>query len=158
MAHQLSKEFKKLTITGGDIYDQIGSGVLFRAYEDRGLLIDNVLFGLQLKYQVNNHVNLKGFTGQTKNLFERYQPILKGLNVETDFDLGTKAHITPGIGVINRTMDKGSMDAVVGTINNLPMNERFIPSYNMYAATFYNTLNAGNFWAMLKVLLNQKKH
>ena len=153
----LSKEFKKLTITGGHIYDQIGSGIIFRAYEDRGLLIDNALFGLHLKYRLNDHVTVKGFSGQTKNLFERYQPILKGMNIETDFDLGSKAHITPGIGIVNRTMDKGSMDAVVGTINDLPMTDRFIPTYNMYAATLYNTLNAGNFtWYVEGALKSQE--
>jgi len=141
----LSKEFKNLTITGGHVYDQIGSGIIFRAYEDRGLLIDNAMFGLHLKYLPSDFVTIKGFTGQSKNLFERYQPILKGINIETDFDLGTKAHITPGIGAINRTLDKSSMDAVVGTINNLPISERFTPTYNMYSATLYNTLNLGNF-------------
>lgn len=39
----LSKEYKNMTITAGHIYDQIGSGIIFRAYEDRGLLIDNAL-------------------------------------------------------------------------------------------------------------------
>jgi len=140
----LSKEFKKLTITGGHIYDQIGSGIIFRAYEDRGLLIDNALFGLHLKYRLNDHVTVKGFSGQTKNLFERYQPILKGMNIETDFDLGSKAHITPGIGIVNRTMDQKSMDNIISNINNMPEKDRFIPTYNSSAITLYNTLNAGN--------------
>src|SRR5579872_181977 len=39
-AWSISKEMKNLSITVGSIYDQIGSGILFRAYEDRGLLID----------------------------------------------------------------------------------------------------------------------
>jgi hypothetical protein len=140
----LSKEFKKLTITGGHIYDQIGSGIIFRAYEDRGLLIDNALFGLHLKYRLNDHVTVKGFSGQTKNLFERYQPILKGMNIETDFDLGSKAHITPGIGLVNRTMDQKSMDNIISNINNMPEKDRFIPTYNSSAISLYNTLNAGN--------------
>ncbi len=140
----LSKEFKKLTITGGHVYDQIGSGIIFRSWEDRGLLIDNALFGLHLKYRLNDHLTIKGFSGQTKFLFERYQPILKGLNIETDFDLGSKAHITPGIGVVNRTMDQKSMDNIISNINNMPEKERFIPTYNMSAATLYNTLNVGN--------------
>ena len=140
----LSKEFKKLTITGGHIYDQIGSGIIFRAYEDRGLLIDNALFGLHLKYRLNDHVTVKGFSGQTKNLFERYQPILKGMNIETDFDLGSKAHITPGIGIVNRTMDQKSMDNIISNINNMPEKDRFIPTYNSSAISLYNTLNAGN--------------
>ncbi len=141
----LSKEFKKLTVTGGHVYDQIGSGIIFRAYEDRGLLIDNALFGLHLKYRLNDHLTLKGFTGQTKNLFERYQPILKGFSAEGDVDINSKAHCTPGIGIVNRTMDQQSMDKLISNINNMPEKDRFIPTYNMCATTIYNTLNAGNF-------------
>lgn len=140
----LSKEIKDLTITAGHVYDQIGSGILFRAYEDRGLLIDNALFGIHLKYRLSNKLTVKGFTGQTKNLFERYKPILKGFSAEGDFDLGSKAHITPGIGAVNRTMDQASMDLIVSTINSYKPADRFVPTYNSYAATVYNTLNAGD--------------
>jgi hypothetical protein len=141
----LSKEYKNLTITAGHVYDQIGSGIIFRAYEDRGLLIDNALFGLHLKYNISKNLRIKGFSGQTKNLFERYHPIVKGANLEGDFDLGKKAHITPGIGIVNRTMDQASMDYVVSTINTYPLAERFTPTYNNFATTFYNTLNFGDF-------------
>ena len=140
----LSKEFNNMTITAGHVYDQIGSGIIFRAYEDRGLLIDNALFGLHLKYRINNNFTVKGFTGQTKNVFERFQPIVKGANLESDFDLGTKAHITPGIGIVNRTMDQASMNYVVSTINTYPLGDRFAPTYNNFATTFYNTLNIGD--------------
>ncbi|MEZ5045712.1 MAG: DUF6029 family protein [Chitinophagaceae bacterium] len=143
----LSKEYKNLTISAGHIYDQIGSGILFRAYEDRGLLIDNALFGLHLKYQASDHLTLKGFTGQSKVLFERYKPIIKGANVELDYDLGKKktAHITPGIGILNRTLDQDNMNIIVSTINAMPIKNRFTPTYNMYGMTIYNTLNVGNF-------------
>lgn len=154
----LSKEAKKLTITAGHVYDQIGSGIIFRAYEDRGLLIDNALFGLHLRYRLNDHLSLKGFTGQTRNVFERWQPILKGMNAEGDFDLFKgKAHITPGVGIVNRTMDQKSMDNLVSNINNMPEGSRFVPSYNMRAATIYNTLNAGNFsWYLEGALKSQE--
>lgn len=141
----LSKEFKKLTITAGHVYDQFGSGIIFRAYEDRGLLIDNALFGLHLKYRLNDKLTIKGFTGQTKNLFERYASIEKGINAEGDIDINGKAHITPGIGIINRTMDQQSMNILVANINAMDQEDRFVPVYNMYAGTLYNTLNVGNF-------------
>ena len=153
----LSKEIKKLTVTAGHIYDQIGSGIIFRAYEDRGLLIDNALFGLHLKYRLNDHLTLKGFSGQTKNLFDRWQPILKGFNAEGDFDVHGKAHFTPGIGLVNRTMDQKSMDKLISTINNMPESQRFVPVYNMNAVTAYNTLNAGNFsWYVEGALKSQE--
>ncbi len=141
----LSKEFQNLTITAGHIYDQIGSGIIFRAYEDRGLLIDNALFGLHLKYKPTNNFTIKGFTGQTKNMFDRYKPILKGIAAEGDVDLGSNAHITPGVGLVNRTMDQNSMDLIIATINTYPVNKRFVPKYNSNAVSVYNTLNAGDF-------------
>ena len=50
----VSKQFENLTVTGGYFYDQFGSGIVFRAYEDRGLGIDNAIYGLQLKYKMFN--------------------------------------------------------------------------------------------------------
>lgn len=137
----LKKEFQGLAITAGHIYDQIGSGFIFRAYEDRGLLIDQALFGVHLKYTINKHLWVKAFTGQTKFLFERYKPILKGAVLEGNFGLKKdRIHITPGIGITNRTMDEESMSKVISTINSMPEKDRFVPTYNNYAGTLYNTL------------------
>lgn len=156
-AWNVTKEMKDLTISVGYIYDQIGSGILFRAYEDRGLLIDNALVGFQLKYKLTKNVTLKGFTGQQKDndltqnpltLSQRYGPIIKGINAEGDFNIG-KAHLLPGVGIINRTLDQASMDAIVTNINSKDSATRFYPKYNMYAFAAYNTLSIGNFsWYM----------
>lgn len=144
-AWSLSKEFNNLTVTGGYIYDQIGSGILFRAYEDRGLLIDNALVGLHIKYRLMDQLTLKAFTGQQKNVrnFGRYEPVIKGFNAEADFSVAGKVYLTPGIGVLNRTLDQESMDAVVARINSQELSHRFVPQYNTYAFTLYNTLTAG---------------
>jgi|SRR5690554_1318777 len=142
-AWSLSKNIAGLTITGGYIYDQIGSGILFRSYEDRGMLIDNALKGIHLRYSLNNKLVLKAFGGQQKNVFESYAPVIKGVAAEGSFKLSDKVHIVPGVGALNRTMDKGSMDLVVSNINGMPLEKRFEPTYNMYAFTFYNTLTAG---------------
>jgi hypothetical protein len=142
--YNISKTWNGLTITAGHIYDQIGTGIIYRAYEDRALLIDNATFGLQAKYNFGDNLSVKAFTGQVRNLFDRYKPIIKGANAEYDMDI-KKAHLTSGFGIVNRTMDKASMDNVVSRINALPFESRFTPKYNYVAATVYNTLNLGNF-------------
>jgi hypothetical protein len=144
-AWSISKEIKGLTITGGYIYDQIGSGILFRSYEDRGLLIDNALAGLHLKYKLDDHITLKAFTGQQKNVFERFKPIIKGFNAEADYNLSPAVHITPGIGVLNRTLDQESYTSVFNSVQSYDSADRFTPKYNTYAFTAYNTLSAGDF-------------
>ncbi len=148
----LTKTVGDLQFTGGYIYDQIGSGILFRAYEDRGLLIDNALIGLHVRYKPTDHFTIKGFMGNQKNTalfgkepFARREPVIKGLNAEGDYNLGDKVQMTTGVGVINRTIDQISMDGVAGAINSQPLETRFIPKYNMYAGSVYNTLNVGTF-------------
>ena len=47
----------------GDIYDQFGSGLIFRAYEDRALGFNNSLAGARAHYNFNNMVNVKVIAG-----------------------------------------------------------------------------------------------
>ena len=139
-AWNITKDFKDLTVSVGYIYDQIGSGILFRAYEDRGLLIDNAIIGLELKYKLTDKILIKGFTGQQKNIFTHYEPIIKGFNAEGDYNVG-KVHLIPGVGFLDRTLDDGSMASVAQTINSYAdSSEKFFPRYNMYAFSAYNTL------------------
>ena len=156
-AFSISKQVGDLNITGGYIYDQIGSGILFRSYEDRGLLIDNALVGLRLQYKLNDHLMLKAMTGQQKNESQfndgannRYAPVIKTLNVEGDYSIGNTIHLSPGAGALNRTLDANSRNTVVSTAQSeeaqgqIKETSMYIP-YNMYAFTAYNTLTAGNF-------------
>lgn len=153
-AWNITKEMNDLTISVGSIYDQIGSGTLFRAYEDRGLLIDNALMGIELKYKLTKNIVLKGFAGQQRNNSHTelntavhtlpYGPVIKGFNAEGDFSAG-KVHIIPGVGVLNRTLDGTSMVNVASTIQSYDSAYRFSPMYNMYAFTAYNTLTYKNF-------------
>ncbi|PZF73976.1 hypothetical protein DN068_06460 [Taibaiella soli] len=143
----LSKDIGKASITGGYIYDQIGSGILFRSYEDRGLLIDNALVGARVKYQLTDNINIKAMVGQQKDVSavnKFYGPIIKTFSAEGDFQAGN-VHLSPGVGALNRTMDQTSMNAVVSSINNMEVEARFVPRYNNYAFTAYNTLSVGNF-------------
>jgi hypothetical protein len=157
-AWSISKEMKDLSITVGTIYDQVGSGILFRAYEDRGLLVDNGLVGIELKYKLTNNITLKGFTGQQRNNSQigtnlalhtpPYGPVIKGFNAEGDFTSG-KVHIIPGVGFLNRTLDQTSYNGVVATVKSeyatTDTQGRFTPVYNMYAGCVYNTLTYKNF-------------
>ena len=142
-AWSISKDMKDLSITVGSIYDQVGSGILFRAYEDRGLLIDNALMGIELKYKLTDNIMLKGFTGQQKNNNfvnnVRYGPVIRGFNAEGDFSVD-KVRIIPGVGMINRTLDGSSYNSVVATIVSQDSFNHFQPVYNMYAFCGYNTL------------------
>ena len=141
----VSKEIHGLGITVGYIYDQIGSGIIYRAYEERYLGIDNALFGGRLTYALGDNWEVKGFVGKQKNRFDLYQSVIKGAGIEGYLALGEegKVKLAPGIGVVNRTLDDGSMNLMVAELRTYSEDERFVPKYNNYAMTFYNNLSVG---------------
>lgn len=141
----LRKKIKDLTVTAGYLYDQIGTGIIYRTYEERALGIDNALLGARLEYNVKDLVKLKAFAGVQKLKFSILKPIVLGFNAEGNFNIKNKVTLLPGVGVINRSMDQATMNTVVSTIESYDTLGRFVPKYNTYAFTLYNTLTVGNF-------------
>jgi len=61
---------KDLDVTVGNFYEQYGSGLILRAYEERNLGIDNALDGVRLKYAPYQGIYLKAFAGKQRYIFE----------------------------------------------------------------------------------------
>lgn len=141
----VKKKIKDLTITGGYIYEQIGSGIIYRSFEERSLGIDNALVGAKLDYNLKGKVNLKAFAGVQKLKFSFQKPIIVGFNADGNFSIKDKVIFQPGVGVVNRSMNEENMNLVVSTIETYDTMGRFIPKYNTYAVSAYNTLTFGNF-------------
>jgi len=59
-----------LDVTVGSYYEQFGSGLVFRAYEERGLGLDNAMDGLRLLYEVRPGINIKALIGRQRLYFE----------------------------------------------------------------------------------------
>ena len=75
-----------LEITAGNYYEQLGSGLIFRSYEDKGLGIDNSMDGIRLKYNPYNGVYIKSFIGKSRTYFEYADGIFRGADAEINFD------------------------------------------------------------------------
>lgn len=71
-----------LDITVGNYYEQFGSGMIFRSYEERGLGLDNAMDGIRLKYSPTKGLNLKGVIGRQRFYFEKGEGIVRGLDAE----------------------------------------------------------------------------
>ncbi|MFN8293940.1 MAG: DUF6029 family protein [Chitinophagales bacterium] len=141
----IKKKVKDVTITGGYFYDQIASGIIYRSWEERPLGIDNALLGARVQYDFKDYLKVKAFTGVQKNRFTIYKQLLTGFNAEGNVSIKDKVRLQPGVGFLNRSMDRESMDLLVSRIETLDSAQRFVPKFNVYALTFYNTLTAGNF-------------
>lgn len=142
----IKKEFSKLGLEAGYIYDQIGSGIIYRAYEQRNLGIDNALYGLKLRYQWNDYWHIRAFSGKQKKQFEEYESLIKGLAMEGFVHGGDSSSFSwaPGLGFSNRTLDDGSMNNLLSTIGTYQPADRFLPRYNTYAFTWFNTIQWGD--------------
>lgn len=59
-----------LSVTGGNFYEQFGSGMIFRSYEARGIGLDNAMDGARLLFTPRKGVRLKGIFGKQRYNFE----------------------------------------------------------------------------------------
>lgn len=144
----VQKKIEKLDITAGYIYDQIGSGAAFQAYEARLLGIDNALVGLRLQYDLTEDITVKGFAGRQKDrLDDPYGSVIKGVNVEGFFYFdSTGVSLSPGIGIVNRTIDDETMQTIAANIASYAsVSDIFTPKYNVFAFSAYNTLTYKTF-------------
>lgn len=80
-----------LTITVGNFYEQFGSGMILRAYEERGLGYDNVLDGARVKAHVLGGVYATALIGRQRSFFTYGEGIVRGFDGEININETFKA-------------------------------------------------------------------
>ena len=83
-------------MTVGDIYDQFGSGLVFRTYEEWSLGMDNALRGARVVLRPTQGVTLKGVYGRQRFFWypylnrdmgaEEYRGVVRGVDAEWDLN------------------------------------------------------------------------
>lgn len=68
------------TVTAGSFYDQFGSGLLFRAWEDRMLGMNNALMGARFTYNFRDIVGVKAIWGMPRFGMEYTDTRVRGLD------------------------------------------------------------------------------
>lgn len=71
-----------LEVTAGNFYEQFGSGMIFRAYEERQLGYDNAMDGFKIKYKPYKGVYLKTVYGKQRLFFGQGAGIVRGIDGE----------------------------------------------------------------------------
>jgi hypothetical protein len=74
--------FDDLDFTVGDFYEQFGTGVLLRTWEDKNLGLDNSIKGIRVKYQPISGVRITGLAGKQRNFWELGPGLIRGLDGE----------------------------------------------------------------------------
>jgi hypothetical protein len=75
-----------LEVTAGNYYEQFGSGLILRAYEERGLGFDNVFDGVRVRYAPAKGIYVKGMIGRQRSFFTQGPGIVRGLDGEININ------------------------------------------------------------------------
>ncbi len=124
----VSYQGEKLGITAGNFYEQFGSGMILRAYEDRYLGLDNSLMGFNVKYRPMNGVTLKGVIGKQRYYWEYGAGLVRGIDGEVSLNEviksfnNSRARLTLGAGFVSKYEADETIPATSGYKLNLPLN------------------------------------
>lgn len=69
-------------ITIGNFYEQFGSGLVYRTYEDKNLGYDNVMDGIKVRYSPINGLTFKGIWGYQRRYWSKGPGIIRGVDVD----------------------------------------------------------------------------
>ncbi|MFA8435251.1 MAG: DUF6029 family protein [Marinifilaceae bacterium] len=80
----LTYQNDQLEITVGNFYEQFGSGLLFRAWEDRQLGLNNALEGINIRFRPFDYLTLKAVYGKQRKYFENGKGRIRGVDGEVN--------------------------------------------------------------------------
>jgi hypothetical protein len=79
-------QHKDIDITVGNFYEQFGSGLILRAYENRGLLYDNAFDGMRITFMPKKGVILKGLVAKQRTYFSLSPGTVRGVDGEINLN------------------------------------------------------------------------
>ena len=75
-----------LDVTAGNFYEQFGSGMIFRAYEEWTLGIDNSVDGLRFKVRPSEGIEFTGIIGKQRLYWDKSRGSIRGGNLELNIN------------------------------------------------------------------------
>lgn len=118
--YYLNFKNETLDITGGYFYEQFGSGLILRTWEDRQLGVNNAIKGLRVRFTPTENLDLTGIYGQVRNGFEVSEGVMQGL--DANFDVSRALNIDAvdlklGGSYVARYQTNGSNDTIPSVVN-----------------------------------------
>lgn len=118
--YYLNFKHETLDVTAGYFYEQFGSGLILRFWEERQLGINTALKGARVKFQPTNFIELTGVYGNQRAGFEVSEGVIQGLdaNITLDQWLGSDdLFVTLGGSYVGRYQDNLGSNKVPTTVN-----------------------------------------
>ena len=126
----VSYKAKRISVTAGHFYEQFGSGMILRAYEDRYLGLDNALLGLNVTLRPVDGLTVKALAGKQRVYWNYGNGLVRGLDAEADLNSlvkplsDSKLHMTLGAGFVSKYEEEESIPSAADPASrlNLPLN------------------------------------
>ena len=110
------------SVTAGTFYEQFGSGLLFRSWEDRTLGLNNAMLGARANYNFNDIVSVKAFWGIPR--LGKKQVFMTGLDDNDPFfGLGLSKVNVAGVDVSFSLSNLLEMDAISLSVEGSVLNK-----------------------------------
>lgn len=99
---------KKIEFVIGDYYEQFGSGLIFKSWEDRALGLNNSLEGIKFIYTPSSYLSIKTVIGRPRIFKEKAPSWITGLSLNIDFSKlmnFSTVNLNAELSVINKRED-----------------------------------------------------
>ncbi|MCT4639306.1 MAG: DUF6029 family protein [Bacteroidales bacterium] len=147
-----------IDVTAGSFYEQFGSGLILRSYEEKTLGLDNALDGFRVVLKPAKGIVFKGLTGYQRKYFENGKGIVRGfdgeISVADALELDMPVQITLGGSFVSKYEDneheKYNLPANVGSYaGRININTGKFNLYGEYAEKI-NDPSSDNNWIYKK--------
>ncbi len=98
---------KNFSVQAGDFYEQFGSGLIFRSWENRQIGINNAIEGINVQAAPLAFIKIKAIAGRQRKVFDHANSTVRGADIEIDFSTikkgaTPKTRVAAGISYVTR--------------------------------------------------------
>lgn len=115
-------KYKGLQVTAGDFYEQFGSGLIMRTYQERALGVDGAIRGARIKLNPVKGVYLTALTGHERRFWKHTPDLIWGGDAEWSLNESFASAFNPQYGVtlgfsyVGKHDKRGNGDNILKTI------------------------------------------
>ncbi|BAO76235.1 DUF6029 family protein [Winogradskyella sp. PG-2] len=109
----------KIDVTGGYFYEQFGSGLILRSWEDRQLGLNNALKGLNVKFKATKDLEIKAVFGKQRYGFEASEGTIQGIDAELNLSDALNIEsvdIQMGLSYVGRHQNTNGVEAIPSNV------------------------------------------
>lgn len=132
---------EKIDVTAGYFYEQFGSGLLYRSWEDRALGINNSLRGGRIIFSPTNYLKLKSIYGRQRTGFDVSSSDVFGADVEFGLSDALKMNttdVTLGVTYVGRDEITGIENPNFNSLTNGYSGRVYIGHKGIYFSAEYD--------------------